>query len=207
MQHVASPRLAAGDAVELAQLLERVDAHVRVGADAEPDPRWSTRSTGRKPSPRFASVVGHAQMRAPACPSRSSSRPSAWVAWTTVVRGPRQPRLGEQLDRAHAVLGDALLDLARLLVGVHVQRQPVARSRSGRAPRASRAGRRARSGGRRRRARRPSRSVLQLAKVVRDGRLPKAVDAAARVGDVEKDELDARLGAAAAAACASARPR
>ena len=31
----------------------------------------------------------------------------------------------EQLDRAQAVLGEALLDLARLLVGVHVQRQVV----------------------------------------------------------------------------------
>ena len=32
---------------------------------------------------------------------------------------------GEQLDRAAAVLGEALLDLARLLVGVDVQRQPL----------------------------------------------------------------------------------
>ena len=31
----------------------------------------------------------------------------------------------EQLDRAQAVLGEALLDLARLLVGVDVQRQLV----------------------------------------------------------------------------------
>ena len=51
----------------------------------------STRSTGRKPSPRFASVVGHAQIRAPARASRSSSAPSACVAWTTVVRSLRQP--------------------------------------------------------------------------------------------------------------------
>ena len=34
---------------------------------------------------------------------------------------------GEQLDRPHAVLGEALLDLARLLVGVHVQRQALGR--------------------------------------------------------------------------------
>ena len=38
--------------------------------------------------------------------------------------------LREQLDRPQAVLGEALLDLARLLVGVHVQRQAVARPRS-----------------------------------------------------------------------------
>ena len=56
-----------------------------------PMPRWRSRSTGRKPSPRFASVVGQAQTRAPAWPSRSSSRPSACVACTTVVRAVRQP--------------------------------------------------------------------------------------------------------------------
>src|SRR5438445_12018746 len=34
---VAAPTLAACDSLELAQLLERVDPDVRVGADAEPD--------------------------------------------------------------------------------------------------------------------------------------------------------------------------
>src|SRR5438045_2113555 len=53
--------------------------------------RLHTRSTGRKPSPRFDSVVGHAQTRAPACAIRSSSAPSACVACTTVVRSLRQP--------------------------------------------------------------------------------------------------------------------
>src|SRR5436309_3476033 len=56
-----------------------------------PTARVHTRSTGTKPSPRFASVVGHAQMRAPAWASRSSSAPSAWVACTTVVRSLRHP--------------------------------------------------------------------------------------------------------------------
>jgi len=37
-QHVSAAGLAAGDPVQLAQLLERVDADVRVGADAESDP-------------------------------------------------------------------------------------------------------------------------------------------------------------------------
>jgi hypothetical protein len=36
--------------------------------------------------------------------------------------------LREQLDRPEAVLGDALLDLARLLAGVYVQRKTLARS-------------------------------------------------------------------------------
>ena len=35
--------------------------------------------------------------------------------------------LRQQLDRPQTVLGEALLDLARLLVGVHVQRQRLAR--------------------------------------------------------------------------------
>jgi hypothetical protein len=36
-EHVPPPALPASDAVELAQLLERVYANVRVGADAHPD--------------------------------------------------------------------------------------------------------------------------------------------------------------------------
>ena len=107
---------------------------------------------------------------------------------------PRQPQLGEQLDRAEAVLGEALLDLARLLVGVHVQRQrllrgvaaellePVARARAHGVGGDADAD-----------ARGPQ--LLELAEVVGDRILPEAVDAAAGVGDVEEHELDARLGA------------
>src|SRR5437667_197357 len=40
---------------------------------------------------------------------------------------PEAAGLREQLDWTQAVLGDALLDLARLLVGVHVQRQRLRR--------------------------------------------------------------------------------
>jgi hypothetical protein len=36
-EDVPAPALTAGDPVELAQLLERVYANVRVGADAQPD--------------------------------------------------------------------------------------------------------------------------------------------------------------------------
>ena len=41
--------------------------------------------------------------------------------------GPRAEAagLGEQLDRPPAVLGDAVLDFARLLVGVNVQDEPL----------------------------------------------------------------------------------
>ena len=41
--------------------------------------------------------------------------------------GAEAARLREQLDRPQPVLGEALLDLARLLVGVHVERQVVLR--------------------------------------------------------------------------------
>ena len=74
-------------------------AEVRLGRRADADPRAGVARAGR---------------------ARASS---ACVAWTTVVRGPRQPVAREQLDRAEAVLGEALLDLARLLVGVDVERR------------------------------------------------------------------------------------
>ncbi len=90
-------------------------------------PRCSIRAAGRNPSARSASVVGQAQTVVPLWPSRSSSAPSAWVAWTTVDVRAEAAGAVEQLDRPAAVLGEALLDLARLLVGVDVQRQPLRR--------------------------------------------------------------------------------
>ena len=86
-------------------------------------PRCSIRAAGMKPSARSASVVGHAQTVVPLCASRSSSAPSACVAWTTVTCGPQAAGALEQLDRPAAVLGEALLDLPRLLVGVDVERE------------------------------------------------------------------------------------
>src|SRR6266568_358857 len=47
-EHVAPARLAARDPVELAQLLERVDAHVRVRADAEGDAAVEEALDGQK---------------------------------------------------------------------------------------------------------------------------------------------------------------
>src|SRR5439155_1337736 len=46
--HPALPGLAARDAFELAQLLERVDAHVRVRADADGDPAVNDARDGRE---------------------------------------------------------------------------------------------------------------------------------------------------------------
>ena len=106
---------------------------------------------------------------------------------------PEASTFGEQLDRAQAMLGHALLDLPRLLVGVDVQRQslrgrvaaeldePLARAG------ADGVGSDADAGAVRS-------QLLEIAEVVRDRLLPEALDAAARVGDVEDDELDSDRG-------------
>ena len=119
--------LAPRDPLELAELLERVDAHVRVGADADPD------AAVRRPAPPAGS-------RRRGSPRSSGTRRSrrrlgeqvelASVGVRRVDDGRARAEaagVGEQLDRPHAVLGEALFDLARLLVGVDVQRQALAR--------------------------------------------------------------------------------
>ena len=192
-EHAATTRLAARDALELAQLLEAgrcarsSPSRCRAGS-----PRVRMRSAGRKPSPRSASVVGQAQIVAPDEARRSSSAPSACVACTTVVRSREAAGPREQLDRAAAVLGEALLDLPRLLVGVDVERKPLGAGVARRSPRASRQGTRARSGGRRRRACPASRSASTCSRILRDRLLAEAGETAARVRDVEEHELDAR---------------
>ena len=109
------------------------------------------------------------------------------------MRGPRQPQASSSSIGRSAVLGEALLDLARLLVGVDVQRQlvlggvaaellePVARTGAdgvGGDADADPVGS----------------QLLELAQVRGHRLLPEALDPAARVGDVEEDELDPRLG-------------
>ena len=116
-------------------------------------------------------------------------------------------RAREELDRAAAVLGEALLDLLRLLVGVDVERERRARARTARSPRASRRGTRGRSGGDSD-AQPGIAQPLDLLDELRDRLLAKAAETSARVGDVEEDELDAccrrRLGRRQ---CASTKPR
>ena len=103
-------------------------------------PRSRTRATGRKPSPRFASVVGQTQI------ARAGLGEEVELALVG-VRGvdDRRPRpeaagLGQELDRPEAVLGEAFLDLARLLVGVDVEDEALALGVARRSPRASRRG-------------------------------------------------------------------
>ena len=154
-------------------------------------PRSRTRSTGKYPSPRFASVVGQTQMREPLWARRSSSASSACVAWTTVVRGPRQPFFASSSIGPDPVLLDAFLDLARLLVGVDVQREIVL-------------------GGVAADPREPPRwagadgvggeadpdpafpQVLDLVQVLGRRGLAEAGEPASRVGGVEEDEGDSR---------------
>ena len=119
--------LAPRDSLELAQLLERIDPDVRVGADAIGMPRSSNARPGRSRRRGRPRSSGTRTPCARAWASRSSSAPSACVAWTTVVRSAETAAACEQLDRPHAVLGEALLDLARLLVGVDVERQALPR--------------------------------------------------------------------------------
>ena len=158
-----------------------------------PIPRWSTRATGRNPSPRFASVVGHTQMRAPAAASRSSSCPSACVAWTIVVRGPRQPvssssSIGRMpVSAMHSSISRGCSS-ACTCSGSSCAAAYAPSSRSA-------------SGGQARTewgampTRMPSaRSASTCCEVVRHRLLPEALDAAAEVAGVEEDERDAGLG-------------
>ncbi len=99
----------------------------------------------------------------------------------------------EQLDRPQTVLGEALLDLARLLVGVDVQRQPLlGRVAAELLEPAARAG--ADGVGGEADADPPGTQLLDLVEVRGYGVLPEALQAAARIGDVKEDELDSRLG-------------
>ena len=102
-------------------------------------------------------------------------------------------RLVEQLDRTHGVLREALLDLARLLVRVHMQRQRV---RCGvRAELAQGVGR-ARADGMRGDSDTDAVAAqrLDLLEVLGHGLLAEPIDAAAEIAGIEEDERDTGLG-------------
>src|ERR1700730_17072616 len=96
--------------------------------------------------------------------------------------------VGEELDRPETVLGEALFDLARLFVCVDVQGQLVFGRVSAKLFEPVTGGRPNGGGGKADRAHR-----LEPAQVFGDRRLPQTVDAAARVGDVEQNDLDLRV--------------
>ena len=124
----------------------------------------------------------------------------------------RRPRAeaagaGEELDRAHAVLGDALLDLARLLVGVDVEREPL---RGGVAPDLLEpvGGTGADGVGGKPDPHTAGAERLDLLEVGRGRLLAKAGEPPAGVGREQEHELDPGASAAAStAASASSKPR
>ena len=151
------------------------------------------RPTGRKPSPRLASVVGQAQIARPGVgeqvelrrrrvrrvdDGRALGRGSPCRASSSIGRQPcsaRHSSISRGCSSAWTWSGSpSPLGVAADLL------EPV------------RAGTRARSGGRRRRAIAGRAQRLDLVEVGGDGRLAEAVEPAALVGDVEEHELDAR---------------
>jgi hypothetical protein len=119
----APTALAPGDSLELSQLLERVDANVGVRADADADPP-SADALDRKKA--VAEVRLRRRAGADAC--TGFGEPIELGAVGVGRMHDRRAlaeaaRLIQELDGSDTVFGEALLDLARLLVRVHVQRQ------------------------------------------------------------------------------------
>jgi CDP-diacylglycerol--glycerol-3-phosphate 3-phosphatidyltransferase len=191
-EDVTAAGLAASDPIELAELLLRVDADVRVRADAQFDAAVEEAFDGDE-------AVGEIRLRRRACADAGAgSREEVEllaVRMRRVYDGRARGQASaciEQFDRPEAVLGETLLDFARLLVGVDVEREvvlrrvaaellePVARARAhgmGGDPDSDARG-----------AQR-----LELREVRRDRLLPEAVDPATRVRDVEENDLDPRI--------------
>ena len=105
---------------------------------------------------------------------------------------PKATGLGEQLDRPQPVLGEAFVDLPRLLVGMHVQRQLVL-VRIGAELFEPAAGARADGMGGEADADADRAQLLHLPQVVGRRGLPEAVETAAPVGGEKDDERDPRL--------------
>ena len=129
-EDAAPAGLAARDPLELAQLLERVDADVRVRADAERD-RALADALGREEA--VAEVGLRRRAGADGRAGRGEEVELGAVGVRRVDDGrslAEAARAREELDRPAAVLGEALLDLLRLLVGVDVQREALRARRS-----------------------------------------------------------------------------
>ena len=189
VEHAAPAVLPPCDALELAELLEGVDPNVRVAADAERDP--AVEHADRRDEAVAQVGLGRragADRRA-AVPQQVELRAVGVRCVDDRRQRPQAARVGEQLDRALAVLCEALLDLARLLAGVDMQDEPlggcvaaeldepVARARAdgvGGEPDGDTA---------------PA-EPLDLLEIRRDRRLSHALEPATRIGDVEAHERD-----------------
>ena len=183
------PGLAPCDPLELAELLEWVDPHVRVRPDAERDRAVEDLGDAQE------SVAEIGLGRRAGADARSGGREEIELV-VVRMRGvddgrplAEAARVGEELDRAAAVLLEALLDLARLLVGVDVEWQLLAPCvGADLLEPGARAGADGVGGdpdGDSRRAER-----LDLLEVGGDAGLAHAVEAAALVGDVEQHDRD-----------------
>src|SRR4029077_4508990 len=116
-------RLAPCNPVELPQLLERVDPHVRVRADAELDApveeafdRQETCAEVRLGGRTGTDACTGGREQVELVPVRMGCMDDGRARAEATARV-------EQLDRPDPVLGEALPRSAGLLVGVHVQRQ------------------------------------------------------------------------------------
>ena len=190
-EDVPAQRPAARDAFQLAQLLQWVDADIRIGADAQAELAFANaldgqeavaevrlrRRAGTNPCSRFGQQVELPVVRVRRVDDRRARAEAAG--------------LGEELDRPHAVLLDALVDLARLLVGVDVEGQIVLLGVA--ADLLEPVGRTGADGvGGKPDPDSSLSETLDLVEVFGGRRLPEALQAAARVGGVEEDEGDAR---------------
>ena len=152
--------------------------------------------------PRSSDRRRRAHRSRPAARARASS---AWVAWTTVVRGPRQPvSASSSIGRSpcsarHSSISrgcsSACTCSGRPLVGRVAADllEPLARAG------ADGVGGEADGG--------PPGEPLDLVEVLGDGRLAEAVEPAARVGGVQHTNSMPASSAASAAASASSKPR
>ena len=124
-QDPAAARLATCDPLELPELLEWVDPHVRVRADAERDRAVENLGDAQE----AVAEIGLGRRAGADARSGGSEQVELVVVRMRGVDDGRPlaeaTRVGEELDRAAAVLLEALLDLAWLLVGVDVEWQPL----------------------------------------------------------------------------------
>jgi CDP-diacylglycerol--glycerol-3-phosphate 3-phosphatidyltransferase len=190
---VAPAGAAAGDALELAELLERIDPHVRVRADADPDAAPANLLRGHEAVPEVR-LGGRADADTRARLGQEVEFMGIGMRCVDDRRvRPEATRLGQKLDRPQAMLGDAFLDLPRLLVRVDVQRQAlggcVAAELLEPVPRAGADG----VGGKAD-ANPGGTHVLELRQVVGGRFLPEALDPAAPVGREQEHDLDPGLG-------------
>jgi CDP-diacylglycerol---glycerol-3-phosphate 3-phosphatidyltransferase len=188
---VSPQLLSPGGAFELPQLFERVDPHVRVGADAERDPVGTESFHRHEP---VAEICLRRRAEADPCPSfrEEAELPVVCVSPVDDRRaGPQAAGVREELDRAYPVLGQALLDLPRLLVGVYVEDEAFAIGVcADPLEPVRRAGTDGVGGDSDSHA--PFRELRDLLEVGGDRSLAEAVDPAAGVRHVQEDELHAR---------------